>query len=101
MMNSAVKSASRAIASPVAWAYSRLATTSCSEAHSSRADAWPTRRCSIVPDYARALLARGRIRARAEEIHRRVADARAPRDLNPLPEYQWTLADALRGWNRR
>src|SRR5262249_23205303 len=53
-----------------------------------------------VPDYAAALLVRGRI----ELAQKRPADAivtlqRAAR-LNPLPEYTWTLADALRSLNR-
>ena len=53
-----------------------------------------------VPDYAAALLARGRIQlAQKKPVDAVETLTRAAR-LNPLPEYQWALADALRLLNR-
>ena len=57
-------------------------------------------RCRYVPDYAAALLARGRIQlAEKKNVDAAATLERAAR-LNPLPEYQWALADALRLMNR-
>jgi tetratricopeptide (TPR) repeat protein len=95
MMNAAVKAASLRDRESVAWAYTRLADYELQRGHLDEAERMADASLQYVPDYAAALLARGRIRARAEQRHRRCGRtlARAAR-LNPLPEYQWTLADA-------
>ena len=52
------------------------------------------------PDYAAALLAKGRVLlAKRDRAAALTALTRAA-SLNPLPEYQWILADALRGHGR-
>jgi tetratricopeptide (TPR) repeat protein len=96
MMHAAVKAASPRDRESVAWAYSRLAMYELQRGHLSDAQRMTDSSLQFVPDYAAALLARGRI----ELVQKRNAEAvetltRAAR-LNPLPEYQWTLADALR-----
>ena len=53
-----------------------------------------------VPDYAAALLARGRIQLAQSKTADAAATLERAARLNPLPEYQWTLADALRLLNR-
>ena len=54
-----------------------------------------------MPDYAAALLVRGRIQlAQHNTGEARSARSNEAARLNPLPEYSWTLADALRSLNR-
>jgi tetratricopeptide (TPR) repeat protein len=48
-------------------------------------------------DYAPALLVQGRMLLAAEKFNEAVAPLKQAVALNPLPEYQWTLAEALRG----
>jgi tetratricopeptide (TPR) repeat protein len=48
------------------------------------------------PDYAAALLARGRILLASKRPTEAIAPLSRAATLNPLPEYQWALADALR-----
>ena len=100
MMNSAVKSASLRDRESVAWAYSRLAYYELQRGRLAEAGRMAEASLQYVPDYAAALLTRGRV----ELAQKKYADAvktleRAAR-LNPLPEYQWTLSDALRLLNR-
>lgn len=49
-----------------------------------------------APDYAPAILARGRALLALGRGEDSVAELRRAADLNPLPEYQWWLADVLR-----
>jgi tetratricopeptide (TPR) repeat protein len=100
MMHVAVKAASPRDRESVAWAYSRLAMYELQRGHLTDAQRMTDAALQYVPDYAAALLVRGRIQL----AQKRTADAvetlaRAER-LNPLPEYQWALADALRLVNR-
>ncbi len=53
-----------------------------------------------APDFPPALLARGRGLLAANQIAASVAPLRRAVELNPLPEYQWWLADALRAAGR-
>jgi tetratricopeptide (TPR) repeat protein len=48
------------------------------------------------PDYAAALLLQGRIQLAQRRVSDAIPTLRRAALLNPLPEYQWTLADALR-----
>jgi tetratricopeptide (TPR) repeat protein len=100
LMDRAVKSASPRDPESVAWAYARLAFYTLQTARLNDAGRFVDSALQYVPDYAPALLVRGRIQL-AEQKNEEAADtlARAAR-LNPLPEYQWVLADALRRLDR-
>jgi tetratricopeptide (TPR) repeat protein len=56
--------------------------------------------CDLVlherPDYAPALLVRGRVHLAERQIGEAVGVLRRAAAIEPLPEYQWLLADALR-----
>jgi tetratricopeptide (TPR) repeat protein len=92
----AINAASPRDRDSIAWAYTRLAHYELQRGHLDAADRALTSALTYVPEYAAALLARGRVRL-AEGRHGEALDAlqKAAR-LNPLPEYQWNLADALR-----
>ena len=51
-------------------------------------------------DYAPALLVRGRILLSADQVDEAVQALSDAAALNPLPEYQWALAEALRTTGR-
>jgi tetratricopeptide (TPR) repeat protein len=50
----------------------------------------------LHPDYAPALLARGRVLLAEAKADEAIGPLSKAAELNPLPEYQWVLADALR-----
>ena len=100
LMRMAASAASPQDPESAAWVNTRLA----GYEFQSGAIAEAQRTCAIAlefqNDYAPALLLRGRLllakgsNAEAAEVTRRAAE------LNPLPEYQWTLAEALRASGR-
>jgi tetratricopeptide (TPR) repeat protein len=100
LMHRAVKSASPRDPESIAWSYARLAFYHLQSGRLTDAAAFADSALQFVADYAPALLVRGRIQL-AQQRHDQAADtlARAAR-LNPLPEYQWALADALRAARR-
>ena len=55
---------------------------------------------TFEPEYAAALLARGRILLAEGQRSEALRVLTHAADLNPLPEYQWILADALRASGR-
>jgi tetratricopeptide (TPR) repeat protein len=83
-----------------AWAWSKLAIYELQAGEIKRAHSACDAAMLARPDYAPALFALGRVLL-AENNTSAAIDAleRAAR-LNPLPEYQWALADALSGANR-
>jgi tetratricopeptide (TPR) repeat protein len=100
MMHAAVKAASPRDPESVAWAYSRLAMYELQRGRLAEAGRMADASLQYAPDYAAALLARGRIQlAEQKPANAAVTLERAAR-LNPLPEYQWALADTLRVLNR-
>jgi tetratricopeptide (TPR) repeat protein len=100
MMDAAVKAASPRDRESVAWAYARLASYELQRGHLDDAGRMADASLQFVPDYAAGLLAKGRIQlARNKPLDAAATLAHAAR-LNPLPEYQWALADALRLVNR-
>ena len=100
MMRAAVQAASPRDRESVAWAYSRLAMYELQRGRLADATRMADASLEYVPDYAAALLVRGRIQlAQAKTADAVLTLERAAR-LNPAPEYQWTLADALRLLNR-
>ena len=55
---------------------------------------------SVQPDYAPALLARGRILLAQDRAADALEPLRRAAALNPLPEYEWVLSEALRAAGR-
>ena len=96
MMNAAVKGASPRDRESVAWAYSRLAMYELQRGRLAEAERMADASLQFVPDYAAALLARGRIQLAQNKNAAAAGTLERAARLNPLPEYQWTLADALR-----
>jgi tetratricopeptide (TPR) repeat protein len=80
----------------VAWANTRLALYELQAGHREEA----ARRIDVAlaaqADYAPALLARGRLHLAAGDAERAVESLSRATRINPLPEYQWALIEALR-----
>jgi len=100
LMTSAVKAASPRDPESVAWAYVRLATYQLQRGQFAEAERMIASSLQYVPDYATALLVRGRIQLAQHKPVEAVASLERAARLNPLPEYNWTLADALRSAHR-
>jgi tetratricopeptide (TPR) repeat protein len=100
MMHAAVRAASPRDPESVAWAYSRLALYELQRGRLAEAERLAEASLRFVPDYAAALLALGRIELAQDRNVDAVATLRRAAQQNPLPEYWWTLADALRLVNR-
>ncbi len=81
---------------PVAWAYTRLAFYELQAGNLEAAQRSTELATSYVPEYAAALLMRGRILLAGSKPAEAVAVLRPAAEKSPLPEYLWTLADALR-----
>jgi tetratricopeptide (TPR) repeat protein len=100
LMHAAVKAASPRDRESVAWAYSRLATYELQRGRLAEAERLADASLQFLPDYAAALLARGRIQLAQKKNSEAVPTLERAARLNPLPEYEWTLADALRSVSR-
>jgi tetratricopeptide (TPR) repeat protein len=96
MMRAAVKAASPRDPESLAWAYSRLAMYELQRGRLAAAGRMADASLRTVPDYAAALLARGRIQLAQKKPADAVETLTRAARLNPLPEYQWALADTLR-----
>ncbi len=83
-----------------AWAWSKLAIYELQAGGIGRAHAACDAALRTRPDYAPGLLALGRILLAENKTDEAVAALERAARLNPLPEYQWTLADALRAVRR-
>jgi tetratricopeptide (TPR) repeat protein len=96
LMRLAIPAASARDADSIAWAYTRLADYELQRGRVGPASSALDTALAHRPDYAAALLARGRILL----AQRRPGDASRALEratqLNPLPEYRWALADVLR-----
>ncbi|HEY7055557.1 MAG TPA: tetratricopeptide repeat protein [Vicinamibacterales bacterium] len=96
LVRKAIDAASPRNPESVAWAYARLALYELQRGNLEGAAQSAAAALRFQPDYAAALLMQGRVflaNGRAEDAVRVLERAAG---LNPLPEYQWTLADALR-----
>ncbi len=96
MIQSAVKAASPRDPESVAWAYARLAAYELQRGRLDEADRMAGASLQSVSEYAPALMVRGRILLARKKHSAAVEVLERAASLNPLPEYQWTLADALR-----
>ncbi|MEO6245931.1 MAG: tetratricopeptide repeat protein [Opitutaceae bacterium] len=83
-----------------AWIFTRLATLQAQAGAGQKAEAAWAAAQRFVPDYAPALLLQGRIALGAGRAEEAAALLQRAVAKNPLPEYQWALADALRAAHR-
>ena len=96
LMRKAIAAASPRDRESIAWAHTRLAGY---ELHRGRLDdamRAADSALSYQPDYAAALLMRGRVFLAMKKTADAVAAFSRAAQLNPLPEFQWALGDALR-----
>ncbi|MBL8205257.1 MAG: tetratricopeptide repeat protein, partial [Blastocatellia bacterium] len=80
-----------------AWAYTRLALYEWQLGKSDKAQQGIQAALELQNDYAPALLLKGRMLLADNHFTEAIAPLTQAASLNPLPEYQWTLAEALRG----
>jgi tetratricopeptide (TPR) repeat protein len=79
-----------------AWAYTRLALYELQAGEITRALTASDAALGFQTDYAAALLVRGRTLMAQDKATEAIEILKRATSLNPLPEYQWHLADALR-----
>jgi tetratricopeptide (TPR) repeat protein len=78
------------------WLASRLSAFYLQAGQTDQALRWANAGNQAAPNFPPALLARGRVLLALGQSDAAVAALRPAAALNPLPEYQWWLADALR-----
>ena len=78
-----------------AWAFTRLALYQLQRGATKQALESCDAALSLQNEYAPAMLARGRILLAVNRSADALAELQRAAKLNPLPEYQWALADAL------
>ena len=100
LMHSAIRAVSPRDPESVAWAYSRLAVYELQRGQLAEASRMTDASLQHVPDYAAALLTRGRIQLAEKNYVEAAVTLRKAAAVNPLPEYRWALADALRSLSR-
>ncbi|HEX4946644.1 MAG TPA: tetratricopeptide repeat protein [Blastocatellia bacterium] len=83
-----------------AWAFTRLALYHWQLGNTEKAQQALTAALNLQKDYAPALLVQGRLLLAEEKFGAAIAPLQQAVALNPLPEYQWALAEALRGAGR-
>ena len=99
-MWSAVNAASPRDPESIAWGYARLAAYDLQRGRLDEAERMAAASLQSVPDYASGLLVRGRIRLAQKRHGESIELLERAAHLNPLPDYQWALADALRAAGR-
>jgi tetratricopeptide (TPR) repeat protein len=95
LMRLAVSGSSPNDGEAAAWAYTRLSLYQLQQGTTKQALESCSAGIALQPDYAPALLARGRILLALHRPADAVIELQHAAKLNPLPEYQWALADAL------
>jgi len=100
LIKMAVKAGSFRDRESLAWAYSRLALYELQAGSAQRAMEACNAALSLHSDYAPALLMRGRSLLAEGKQSEAIAPLKRAAELNPLPEYQWALAEALRAIGR-
>ena len=99
-MRRATESASPRDPESSAWAWTRVALYELQANRLADARRAADAALTFEPEYAAALLARGRILLAEGQRFDALQALSHAADLNPLPEYQWILADALRASGR-
>jgi tetratricopeptide (TPR) repeat protein len=95
LMKLAVAGSSPNDAEAAAWAYTRLSLYQLQQGATKQALDSCSAALALNSDYAPAMLARGRILLALNRPADAVVELQRAAELNPLPEYQWALADAL------
>lgn len=80
-----------------AWAYTRLALYEWQRGKTEKARQALAGAFDLQSDYAPALLVQGRMLLAEDKFQEAVTPLQQAVALNPLPEYQWALIEALRG----
>ncbi|HKX33016.1 MAG TPA: tetratricopeptide repeat protein [Blastocatellia bacterium] len=96
LMSMAAQATGAGDAESAAWAYARLALYELQAGAEKRAAVACDAAISLQPDYAPALLACGRVMMAEGRTSAALTTLQRAANLNPLPEYQWLLADLLR-----
>jgi tetratricopeptide (TPR) repeat protein len=100
MMQAAVDASSQNDPDSAAWTRTRLALLQFQSGRSNEARQSLDAALLIRPNYPPALLLRGRMLLAGEKAGEAVAPLEAATKANPLPEYQWALAEGLRATGR-
>jgi len=100
-MEAAVRAGSPLEPTNTAWTLSRLSLYYLQAGRAQDALRVAESAARAVPDYPPALLAKGRALVSLGHPDQAVDPIERAERLNPLPEYQWWLADALRAAGRR
>jgi tetratricopeptide (TPR) repeat protein len=87
-------------AEAAAWAHVRLALYELQADHLPKASDHLATALAMQPEYAPALLARGRLLLAQDQPVEAITPLSHAAQLNPLPEYQWVLIEALRAAGR-
>jgi tetratricopeptide (TPR) repeat protein len=87
-------------AEPTAWAYTRMALYELQAGSRATARAATHAALALEPDYAPALLSRGRLLLDDGNTVEAIESLQRAAKLNPLPEYHWVLAEALHAAGR-
>ena len=95
LMRLAVSGGSPNDAEAAAWAYVRLSLYELQQGATKQALESCGAALALKSDYAPALFARGRVLLALHRPGAAVVELKRAAELNPLPEYQWALADAL------
>jgi tetratricopeptide (TPR) repeat protein len=95
-MQLAVGAASPQDAESAAWVNTRLAFYEFQAGHADEAEQRCAFALSVQSNYAPTLLLKGKMLLAQNRFREAVDALRDATKLNPLPEYQWTLAEALR-----
>lgn len=100
LMKMSAQSSGQGDSESAAWAWSKLALYELQAGNVKQAQAICNLALELRPDYAPALLARGKSLLAENKFAEAAETLQRAAKLNPLPEYQWTLAEALRAAKR-
>jgi tetratricopeptide (TPR) repeat protein len=92
-MEQAARETSAVDAESLAWIYTRLSGFYLQSADLGRAQRFASAALRSLPEFAPALLAEGKVRLGRRDMAAAIAEFARAAELNPLPEYQWWLAD--------
>lgn len=95
LMRLAIAGSSPNDAEAAAWAYTRLSLYQLQRGATKDSLDSCSAALSLKSDYAPAMFARGRVLLALHRPIDAVVELQRAAELNPLPEYQWALADAL------